>query len=246
VESMTWHAGRGQWRGSRFTLVELMAAMTVVVVMMMMLLRLVSAAQQCWELCESRSRIYENSRVLFDVLERDFRSAVSSTIPDKQIGFYVGDPFGASGMLRGLHACFVASSDPPVMGDSRLCEVSYRWDPEDPDHPYVLRRQAVSDRDASNWDFTGRPNGWYLNNVSNDDLAAFETVVDGVLEFTISCYDSANLALPANLDSLQIPNRVEVRAVLCDPYLVDAPSAVRFRTQRSFTKIFYLGDLQTN
>lgn len=230
-----------------FTLVELMVAMTILVLLMLMLFQFLLAAQRLWSRSEGDTRIYETSRVVFDVLERDIRASITSVIPDKQIGFYLNDPTTTSpSYLHGLEFCIVSSNDPPDAADSKLCEVSYKYFGAGEADPYTLKRQVVADNDPANWDFCGRPANWYMNNNASPNLAAYETLADGVLSFSMKCYSRDDVELPLNADYLAIPNRVEIQLTLCDPNLINAPATVRFKTQRSFTKIFYLGDLQTN
>lgn len=240
------HRVRSQ-AASRFTLVELVVSMAVLVLVMLMLMQLIAASQKALRLSESRIRVFESSRAAFDILERDFRAMVTSTISDKEIAFVIADPDTSD-----LRVTLVAASDPigEADVDSRLAEITYRFDGAGADDPYTLRRQSVFD-DHADWDFTGRPAGWNVNESLSDPSAIqpFSHVISGVLDFQVTCYEEDDLGnevvLPPG-EYIETPIRIEVNMVLCDEQLVNAPPTRRFQTQRSFTKIFYLGDLQTN
>lgn len=233
-----------------FTLVELLISMTILTVIMMMLMQFLMAIQSLWNLNAASNRMFEGSRLVFDVLERDLRASVTSSIIDKQIGFYIGTPDTASAGDC-LHVCFVSASDPHTNANSRLGEIGYKYhqdrttvNPTIP--PFTLARQVVCDDDlGGNWNFTGRPANWHVNNTLNAQLAEFEKIVGGVADFRITCYDRNNTIIAAGTDTIEMPHRIEIYLLLFDEALVDLPESERFKTQRAFTKILYLGDLQT-
>ena len=107
-----------------FTLLELLIAMALLSVMMMMLMQMVFQTQRLWRLNNATNRMFEQSRLVFDVVEHDLRSAYSSNITGKTTGFYIGAPNPANA-LQGRLIVFVSTSDPHQEAACDLCEVSY-------------------------------------------------------------------------------------------------------------------------
>jgi len=231
------------WR-RKFTLVELIVAMALVSAIMLILFSFLASSQRTWSLSDSAVRIYRNSRTAFDIIERDLRCAVNSAVSSREIGLYVFGPTPADAN-DALHACFVTSREPLEGAYSRLCEITYKHhiDPSDPTTQYNFTRQLVSDNDSANWDFLGQPADWWLNNNLNPDLAEFEKVIGGVAEFSMTFYTQDNTVFSADSDTVVRPARVVVDLVLFDESLKNLPATQRFKTQRSFTKVFYLGHL---
>lgn len=232
------------WR-RKFTLVELIVAMALLSSIMLILFSFLASSQRTWSLSDSAVRIYQNSRTVFNIIERDLQCIVNSAVPNREIGLHVFGPTPADAN-DALHACFVASTEPPAGAYSRLCEITYRHhiDPSDPMTQYNLTRQLVSDNDSANWDFLGQPAGWWLNNNPNPDLAEFEKFAGGVAEFNMTFYTEDHTVFSADSDTVVRPARVVVDLVLFDESLKNLPVAQRFKTQRSFTKVFYLRHLR--
>ena len=232
------------WR-RKFTLVELIVSMALVGSIMLILFSFLASSQRTWSLSDSTTRIYQNSRTAFNIIERDLQCIVNSAVSNREIGLYVFGPTPADAN-DALHACFVASTEPLAGAYSRLCEITYKHhiDSSDPATQYNLTRQLVSDNDSVNWDFLGQPADWWLNNNLNPDLAEFEKVVGGVAEFSMTFYTEDNTVFSAGSDTVVRPARVVVDLVLFDESLKNLPATQRFKTQRSFTKVFYLRHLQ--
>ena len=241
-----------------FSLVEIIVALAVFAVLMLMLLETMSALQKTWSLTRSTARIYENSRLVFELLERDLRSSITSTIADKNIGFYIGDP-EVTDASDCLVMTFVSAGEPSDAASSRLREISYRFHTDvanqtSSNPAFVFQRQVTSDNLEKNWDFTGRPDNWHLNTIvdaasasEEAEPAAFQPVVEGVASLDVVCYDADNTVIPADTDTLSVPHRIEITIQLFDEKIADdMPESVRFQKQRAFTKVFFLGDLQTN
>lgn len=246
VESNRRGTGRRPCRCNRFTLVELMLALTVVSLLMLMLFRFLASAQMAWTLSESTSRIYENSRVAFDLLEQDVQALVTSTESGFTIGVYTGNPNPADS-TDCLYTCFIASTEPHDSATSRLCEISYKHhtDPSASSTQYNLQRQITCDNDTNNWgDFLGQLSAWYLNNTIGGNYQQFEKVVGGVDSFNITYYDGSGNAFAASSDMSTMPARAVVDLTLFDETKKHADPEERFKTQRTFTKIFYLSHLQ--
>lgn len=244
-----------RWRRQAFSLIELMISMTILSVMVLLLLQFLASTQQLWRINRTNIRIYENSRVAFEVVERDMRSVMTSEITDKQVGFYINSAYDSSSASTSLVCTFVSSVEHFDTADSRLCEVSYKFHTDQgatrstlTPSAYDFARQMTCDNDADNWNFTGRPGTWYINNASSSGgPASFEEVISGVESMEFKFYDEDDSAVAVDgQGNMTIPYRVEVNMVLFDESMANAPAAVRYSTRRSFTKILYLGDLKTN
>ena len=134
------------WR-RKFTLVELIVAMTLVSTIMLVLFSFLASSQRTWSLSDSAARIYRNSRTAFNIIERDLQCIVNSAVPNREIGLHVFGPTPTDAN-DALHACLVASTGPLEGAYSRLCEITYKHhvDPGDPATQYYLTRQHKIDR----------------------------------------------------------------------------------------------------
>ncbi len=242
----------------RFTLIELLVSMTILSIIIVILLYITQSAQTNWTNQEGRSKIYQNSRVVFDVLDRDFRSIQTSDISGQEVGFHIFDHDSEDVSKRNL-ICFVATIEPDVGATSRMVEVSYRFhrDPAAANTRWILERQQVSNNDpAGNWDFFDTPANWHENdNVDPGPPEVppppWETVAAGIEEFTLEVYAPGGSSPLAPGDYTTRPERVMVHLSIFDEALTgslaglpDTQAAkIRLKTQRSFTKIIYLGNL---
>lgn len=250
-------------RRHAFSLIELLIAMSILTVMVLILLQFLVSTQRLWSLNRTNIRIYENSRVAFEIIERDLRSAMTSTVTDKQVGFYINKSYNPASAANSLMCTFVSSVENHDVANSRLCEISYKFHTQSgvtvtgatPGKFLFTRQMSCDDAPSGDWNFTGRPSNWFKN--TGTGAADFETVVDGVESIEINFYDendsiynsSTSITTGTDPDSrgnMEIPYRVEVNLVLFEASMADQPAQVRFRTRRSFTKVIFLGDLQTN
>ncbi len=225
----------------RFTLVELMIAMSILSIMMGMLVYMLQSTQRNWKWQMNRTKIYQNSRLAFDLIERDIRAIVTSSVPNQEIGYYVFD-HDCGDATTSRVACFVSSTEPHDDATSRMCEITYRFHVDDsqPATRFLLQRQLVSDNDPANWNFFNRPSQWHLNDNLSPDLAEPETVIGGVSEFSIHFYDRSGAKIAAG-DSTAHPLRIVVNMELFDENLSgDEHEQMRIKTRRAFSKIFYL------
>lgn len=234
-----------------FSLVELMIAMTILSLIMMLVMWILVRSQSMTRSNSAVTQIHESARVAMDIVERDIRTSVTSSVLGREIGFYLGTPAPLDSPPDSLHLCLVSSTDPPTNANSRLAEISYRHhaDPTttSPIPPFTLMRQIVTDTDSANWDFRGRPLNWWRNDtVSANGPPAYERVIGGVAEFSIKCFDSDDVEILPGTELTEMPFRIEINLVVFDERLADAPESERFKTQRSFTKIIRPGDLQSN
>jgi type II secretory pathway pseudopilin PulG len=209
-------------RKNSFTLVEMLASMAILVILMGFLFQFLSSAQRAWSLIETNTRIYENARVALDLITRDLQCAVASDTEDEEIPFYY-----ATGQPTFVSATPLPYDNP----DSRLCEITYSFNPTDND----LERQCISDANASNkWGdfFSLAATDWHDNGTVDK-----EKVINGVEAMTITCYQgTSEMADTTNFTVL--PDYALVSLTLYDPKTVEAK---RGATKRTFTKIITFG-----
>ena len=225
-------------RHRAFTLVELLAAMAIFVVMLTMVFAMLASAQKAWSAVDRNIRIYENARVLMDVITRDLQAAVASDSTGQEIPFCVFDPDSSDDKLA-----FVASAHAGDNAEARLCEIQYSHATSGA-HSDVFRRSITPDHTSggenADWNFYnfvddpgGRETWW-------TDRENFHRVIEGVEDITFACYDDAGAMTNYAVSEDHLPSIVRVTFTLYDPNLADAPTVVRERTLRSFSKIIFL------
>ncbi len=240
-----------------FTIVELMVGMTILSLLMLMMFKFVLSSQRTLDLNDSIWGIYENSRIVFDLIEHDLQSAVASSISGQEIGFYVGNPSlngndVANDKDDAIHLCVVSSTEPTDAAMSRLCEINYNHHVDESatsdSKPYVLYRKLTCEDDSTYWDFYGLTTNWHINAIAstnpNGIWNGYQRVVGGVKSFSIKCFDDTDTVITAGTVVTTLPVRIEVNIDLFDPDLVDAPEIVQLKTQKSYTKIFFLSHLE--
>ena len=227
----------------RFTLLELMVGMTILSILMLMLFQFLISSQRTLNWSDSMWRIYENSRIVFDLVERDLQACVVSSSSNSRIPFYIGDPAEPSDPDDAMYMCFVASTEPPdTNAKSRLCEISYRFHDSETaavigNRAYTLYRQIISDSDAdADWDFYSSDT-WYDNDDANTS-SSYQKVVAGIKNFSVDFYfDGPNPIDPTGgIDTTVKPTSVRISFDLFDESLIDAPAAVQEQTLRGFYK----------
>jgi len=233
-----------------FTLVELLTAMAVLSILMLMLFQFFSSAQRAWSAMETNTRIYENARIVLEVITRDLQSAVASNEDGRKIPFYVG-PDGAGGVGNQIGFISRVEGNNDVQAD--LCEIVYSWTNVvgSPNYQYQFRRSRVCDRNSGGavnnaWDFYNKTDAsWVTTGLTP------QQVIPGVLALSFTCVYSlpnpytstnptTNYIIDANRAIPVLPKAVLVNLTLCDEKLLNAPAQLRDRSKRTFTKMIYL------
>ena len=238
----------------RFTLLELLVAMAVLIILAMVMFEIVNQARQAWSAMQANTRIYENARIVFDVIGRDLQSAVASDEPDREIPFYVWEPYdydnhqGDSELLSfvSVTRMVVDPADPP---ESDLAEIAYSHTTDtNADYPFSFLRSVTQDNNTANWNFYTNPDNW------EDSREDFHEVIRGVEELSIVCMDAGgNVLGDDNDDGFQdsdrmtttLPRVVQVSITLFDPRAMELPDGnardrMIYRTRRTFNKMIYL------
>jgi len=238
------HFQRRAARRRHFTLIELLAAMSVLVVLMFVLFRFFGSAEKAWSASEGNTRIYENARIAFEVITRDLQSAIASSRDGQKVPFYVWTAAdGTTNGANGERLSFVSRVEPNTTAKSDICEVAYAWKTDftgaSLPYNYWLRRVRDGDDDNTNWDFFNKTGSetpkWY------DTHGAFQKVIPGVTNLSFTCLDSAGAAMVGPVNSNKLPASVLVSLTLVDEKLVNAPDVVKDKTKRTFTKTIFLG-----
>ncbi|MCJ8329350.1 MAG: hypothetical protein HRT89_09025 [Lentisphaeria bacterium] len=227
----------------KFTLIELLVSIALLSIIMLMLLQVFNSLQSAWKIQYSKSKVFENSRIVFDVLEKDIQSIVTCNLVDREIGLRVGgDQTSQGDSTNKFIVCFVSSIDPDDSAVSRLCEISYRFTTDQTyDDRNLLQRQIVSQADATYWDFFTLPENWWNNDASSQP---WETVAAGVDSFRIFLFDSTGTPIPSG-DSIIQPVQAIVNVTLYDDSLMGMGTESRQNySKRSFSKVFYLSHIQ--
>ena len=226
----------------QFTLLELMVGMTILSILMLMLLQFLLSSQKTLDWRDSMWRIYENSRIVFDLIERDLQACVTSSTSGNEIEFYMGDP-DIDDPDNAVNMCFVASTEPPnTNATSKLCEISYRFHQSSSlgvagNREYTLYRRIISNADGPDWDLYDTDSPWYINDDINT-AQEFQKVVTGIKNFSIKFdVDGNEYGVPVGgTDTTVKPTSVHISFDLFDESLIDAPMSIQAKTLRSFTK----------
>jgi len=231
---------RWQHRCAHFTLMELLVSMAVLFILMMVAFKLLSSAEQVWRSTERLSDVYENGRIILEVLSRDLQSAVASADTGK-------------GAIRFHQAAddklwFVRLGGGNDGATSDYVEVAYKLD----NNKFM---RAFRDDINFSWNVYG----------ARTALGAgdYNVIGERAVRMQITCYDANFHPWPvpstAALES-RLPAAVQINVLLLDektftlwqqfPAANTPPAPNCKRTDlerkwgRNFTKMVYLGQRQ--
>jgi type II secretory pathway component PulJ len=222
-------------RAARFTLVELMVALTILSMLMLLLAQYVVSTQRAMLMSEGMQRMYDDQRVALEIIERDLSAAVTSSLLGQEIGMYAADWTADDGDVIAMvtHGTSLEGTGP------ELVEVNYRVE------NYQLKRVEIG-AGHPDWDFFGQTATtsppWVKQTHAN-----YETVLyDGVADFRVRlAYVVNNVAQPVAPGTavFRLPARAEVELVLFDTMQAKRSSEARETTRRSFVRIISLNKL---
>jgi hypothetical protein len=146
-----------------------------------------------------------------------------------------------------VFVAMVTTDIPPSTAKSEICEVSYTLQTHSGagDNRYWLRVKRVYDS-SDDWDFYGKtesdpgaPDEWWVNTGAG---SSWKRVISGVEEFELEFYDRDMTVLIPGRTHNELPAMARITLTLFDPMAAkrDLPEAVRDRTKRTFTKLFFL------
>ncbi|NOY79554.1 MAG: hypothetical protein GXP31_00985 [Kiritimatiellaeota bacterium] len=240
-------------RKTRFTLIEILAAMAVLTVLMAMVFTFFASAQKAWSITDTNTRIYENARVVFDLISRDLQCALASKESGREIPFYqaFGTDFDPNNWNKRLALYFVTVAPPTTTAQTQICEVGYQlYTGSASSHSgdrYWLRRSRTCDSDGAVWNFYGvtavagalSPGG---SNWTDIGATGTQKVIPGVesIRFDLFPATTWNASQTRN----ELPKAVRVTITLFDPKLMNVPDPVRNaeieKSKRTFSKLIFL------
>jgi len=213
-----------------FTLIEMLIAMSILACLMLVLFKFFGNVQTAWSTSINTTELYENARVVLDVITRDLQSAVAraNDIPGQHIRFRQED---ANSLW------FVTAGNPSAAANSSLVEVGYRLSNDQ------FERAFVDDTNAA-WNIYGARD-------DADDQDGYQKVIDCVLEQEFVCYDATMTEyMPDTLnEETNLPTMISIILTLMDARSYELrgrlPPAQRQdleqQTSRTFRKTVYLG-----
>ncbi len=183
-----------------FSLVELLLAMAVLSVLMLLLFKFFANMQMAWTTSMNTTQVYEDARVVLDVITHDLQSALSkpNDIPGQHIRFHQESPNSL---------WFVTVGDPNQNAKSTLIEVGYRK------ANHCFERAVVDD--AANLEDDSKPWNIYGNRDAADNQNGYQKVVSGVLAETFICYDQ-NMTPYVPTQQTELPNMISVTLNMMD------------------------------
>ncbi len=206
-----------------FTLVELMAAMAIFLILMAALLTFLFSSQKVWSASSSRSRLYENAGMAFEMITRDLHSSLYDT---QSIPFWQKN----SGELSFVSVLYGV----PGTEKTNVCEVRYRMSNNE------LQRSLFRISDPE-WDFYGN-----MSTSAFDD-SDFETVTEYLVDLEFSCYDADGNLIPPSSGSLTpYPNSIKIDIGMLDPgsflkWRESGNADILNDMQRNFSRTIFLG-----
>ena len=217
-----------------FSLAELIVAMGLLSMLMFLLFRFVIQAQELWQLDESNSRIYENSRSIYNIVGRDLQYMMTSDITNRQISY-------TSAAVGDVDYAWVTASAIGVQDDdpSKLTEVGYSFDSAN----YQLTRY-MSRSSQSQWNFFNQaPSTWAASSSWPSAADGGSTVLaNGLQSFEITFYDSEMNEIPDGAYNSK-PAMALIELELFDPDAIVGSTVIeaeRERTKRSMSKMIFL------
>ena len=166
----------------RFTLVELMLAMSIFAVLMLILMQIFSSTQDVWRKTGSKADSYESVRIVMNMLEADLTSAVYS--PSNSSFFYFSNTKPSAGSTSTV--LWLPTKKTYLMSGQKSLdvEVAYRWKPSGTagtKQLYDLYYNITNDSSA-NYDYKTNSSAY-----TPIDDAADKLLLENVCDITIYC-----------------------------------------------------------
>ena len=215
-----------------FTLLEMMIAMGILAFMMLVLFKFFANVQDAWTQSMNTTELYENGRVVLDVITRDLQASIAKAddIPGQDILFCQPD---ASSLW------FITASDPSSEAHSSLMEVGYRLNDRQ------FERAFVDDSDTE----------WNVYGARDDahDQGGYQRVIPGVISQEFICYDSStdDVRTPGDASmETALPSMISVVLKLMDSKSfklwerlpTEKQLELEKKASRTFRKTVYLGN----
>lgn len=165
-----------------YTLVELLAAMTVFTVLMLALMYFLSSAQKIWTDSGSKVTMFEDARIALNLIARDLQCAYYN---DAYYGpFYCSD--ADSGYYRQIDLVAKLDEKPDPACKTNLAEVTYLWDHATASSTFCSLKRGVIGDNSGSWDFTTCDNtNWTTIFNSTYSSSSMIEVIPRVVDFKI-------------------------------------------------------------
>jgi type II secretion system protein J len=219
----------GRVAGCHFTLLEVFVACSIMLVLMTLMVQAIGKVESVCSASQRRCEVYESARIVFGLLSQDMRGALAreDDLPGKHIRFHQESP---------TRLWFVTTGDPGQSGNSNIMEVGYRLDDD------KLQRAFVQSPHPD-WNIYGARDAATGQN-------GYQTVVDGILDFEITCYDSTgNSYIPnTEADETDLPTSIKISMTLLDRHSMqqwwqasaEQKTSLKKQRSRSFAKTIFL------
>ena len=219
-------------------MIELLVAMSIFLVLSVMILYILNAMQLLYRDTIARSRISENRAVVFELIERDFKSMIVDKDINNLTAWSLAD-HDADDYTKARVITFVSSTDAYEVASSDVCEVSYFFhkdsNPAATLSPNVLYRQVISDSTTGgHWNYLGAVSSSWA---SNPTAVNCEEVIAGVGRFEIAAYGKFDSLIDPSDLLYTRPVRLEITLEQFDERLQNATASEKFRTQQSKPKV---------
>jgi prepilin-type N-terminal cleavage/methylation domain-containing protein len=225
---------RGRLRRHAFSLIELLVALGIFAIVLGIIFQSINEIQRLWGIQRTRMEIYENARLVFDLISRDALGAVTSTDPNGRIMYsptITGEPNTILAMVTQSGIGVNSGVDSPLAEVVYQLIVTSTTDSDGVIHTDTdLYRWATTSSKGAQYDFYNQvPDTWAV--VAS--LADSELVCRMVDSMLIKCYDRDGNLITTACDTPL--SRVDVELTLSDSSALAHTSTYR-RSVRTFSK----------
>ena len=197
------------------TLIEMIVALSVFLVLMTFLMGLVNAVGRINSAQRGQSELYEQQRLLFDILDRDISSMVASDTPGSEIAW----------KFLGNSCVFVTASGIGVQNNdsSVMAEVGYAVNATDSTLVRYHTFCRYNPNPNPNWDFLGDSTLDAASGLPKwaktwgEGTDSVTVVVGSVDTFIVHAYRDWNVEATAAEDTFHVPAYVTVEVHMFDP-----------------------------
>lgn len=210
-------------------MIEMIVALCVLVIMMAFLMGLITSVNKLAGVQRGQSELYEQQRLLFDLLDRDIRGMVVSNTPGSEI----------SCRFLGTACALVTTSGVGVQNDdsSVLSEVVYRVDTDST----LVRSYTFCQQNQASWNFLGKTDQSWAPTPADPHAV----VVGSVAAFDIRAYvrtDTGAYDPQTDATDTCLPSYVTIEVQLYDPRMRGSSWSADDvnKTKKTFRRLIHL------
>lgn len=215
----------------KFTLLELLAAISVFTILIVLLFQTISGMQSFWTQTQRKLQVVENAQRALRIVTADLKGMTANALDNEKI--FV-DATGVG--VRDI--AFIANNGSDYSSNSTLYEIGYEVNSN------TLYRWKSGDSDVGKWNFlNASPAIW----AADGSWGTSNRIVDGVIDFKIDLFkDDQNppyyVQYDAGTDSDSLPAFAEISLTLIHPRVVDKSDVIRNRTRKTFKSSVEIGE----